>query len=233
MRLIGLIFAMFCLGLGGGSALAAGVTTQVVTVGGVQAILLTPAKPHGAIVLMTGGPGQFTIDAQGETANRNSLVRNRMAFANRGFAVLVPEGNVDVAQAVDFMRKYGKVTLVGTSRGTERSARGIAAGARPDRLVLTSGLLSSASGTADNVENILGSPANLPPTLIVHNRFDQCHVSLPAGVDPFIAWAGGKARVTWLQGGVTQGDACEAMAYHGFNGIDGQMVSAVAGFAAR
>jgi hypothetical protein len=29
------------------------------------------------------------------------------------------------------------------------------------------------------------------------------------------------------------GDPCEARAYHGFNGIDGQVVSAVAAFAGR
>jgi len=39
--------------------------------------------------------------------------------------------------------------------------------------------------------------------------------------------------VSWLSGGVSVGNPCEAQAYHGFNGIDGQVVSAVVGFAAR
>jgi len=48
-----------------------------------------------------------------------------------------------------------------------------------------------------------------------------------------LAWAAGKARVVWLDGGVSEGPGCEAQAHHGFNGIDGQVVAAVAGFAAR
>ena len=131
------------------------------------------------------------------------------------------------------MSKYGPVTLVGTSRGTQRAARGIAAGARPARLVLTSGFLSEASGNSDNVMAILGSPAALPPTLIVHHRHDECKFTAPAGVAPFLAWAKGKARVTWLDGGVSSGNPCEARAHHGFNGIDAAVVSAVASFAAR
>lgn len=52
----------------------------------------------------------------------------------------------------------------------------------------------------------------------------------PAGVDPFIAWAHGKAKVVWLSGGEDSGNPCEADAHHGFAGIDGQVVSAVSGF---
>jgi hypothetical protein len=147
--------------------------------------------------------------------------------------VLVPEGNVNVAAAVRLMAKYGPVTLVGTSRGTQRAARGIAAGARPARLVLTSGFLSDASGDGDNMMAILGSPAALPPTLVVHHRQDGCKRTRPAGVAPFLAWAKGKARVVWLDGGRSSGNPCGAQAHHGFAGIDGAVVSAVAGFAAR
>jgi hypothetical protein len=207
-----------------------------VSVEGVNAALLMPAggKARGAIVLLVGGDGQIGVGADGSIARQgNQLVRTRRAYAARGFAVLVPDGHVNVAAAVKFMGKYGPVTLVGTSRGTQRAARGIAAGARPARLVLTAGFLSNASGAGDNVISILGSPAALPPTLVVHHKQDACRFTLPDGVGAFVAWAKGKARVVWLDGGRSVGPACEARAYHGFNGIDGQVVSAVAGFAAR
>jgi len=207
-----------------------------VSVDGVNAALLMPAggKARGAIVLLAGGDGQIGVGSDGSIARQgNQLVRTRKAYAARGFAVLVPEGNVNVASAVKLMSKYGPVTLVGTSRGTQRAARGIAAGARPARLVLTSGFLSDASGDGDNVVNIVGSPGALPPTLVVHHRQDGCRVTKPEGVAPFVAWAKGRARVAWLDGGVSSGPPCEARSHHGFNGIDGQVVSAVAGFAAR
>jgi hypothetical protein len=211
-----------------------GLAARVVAAGGVNAILITPEAPRGAVILMTGGDGRVRMDADGGTRNDNSLVRNRMVFAGRGFAVLVPEPDVNLASAVEQMRAYGPVTLAGTSRGTQRAARGIAAGARPDRLVLTSGLLSDASGDPDNAEAILGTPAALPPTLIVHHRQDGCRVSSPAGVAPFLAWAGGRARVIWLEGGRDEGNPCQSRGHHGFHGIDGPMVDAVAsGFATR
>ncbi len=225
--LVGLVFSLQ-------TAAAADVSASTVQVGGVSAALLTPPHPHGAIILLAGGNGYIGVGADGAIAHPgNQLVRTRMAYAAHGFAVLVPDCCVDLAAAVSYMGQYGRVTVVATSRGTIRAASGLAAGAHPARLVLTSGLLSDASGRGPNVMRILGSPDALPPTLIVHHRHDECNETLPEGVKPFLDWAGGKARVIWLDGGVSDGDPCEAWAHHGFNGIDMQVVSAVASFAAR
>ena len=213
---------------------AVGIKVTGVRGEGTMAALLTPDKPRGAIILMAGGNGRIGVRSNGTIKKqRNQLVRTRAAYAGRGFAVLVPEGNVNVAAAVKMTRKFGPVTLVGTSRGTQRAACGIAAGARPARLVLTAGFLSNASGDTDNVISILGSPSRLPPTLVIHHRNDQCKRTRPAGVDPFIAWSKGKARVGWLTGGKSKGRFCKPRSHHGFNGIDGAVVSAVSGFAAR
>jgi hypothetical protein len=213
---------------------AADVSASTVQVGGVSAALLTTGRPRGAIILLAGGDGYIGVGADGAIAHPgNQLVRTRMAYAARGFAVLVPDCCVDLAAAVTYMGQYGRVTVVATSRGTQRAARGLAAGARPARLVLTAGFLSDASGDGDNVMRILGSPDALPPTLIVHHRHDECRKTSPEGVKPFLDWAGAKARVVWLDGGVSEGDPCEAWAHHGFNGIDMQVVAAVASFAGR
>jgi hypothetical protein len=228
-----LILALFAL-LAAIPANAAGVEVSGVSVGGVSAALLKPSKPRGAIILMAGGDGYIGVGADGSIQRTgNQLVRTREAYAARGFAVLVPEGDVDVAAAVQMMTQYGKVTLIGASRGTLRAANGIAAGAHPSRLVLMSGFLTNESGSSENVANILTSPAALPPTLVIHHRHDECDKTSPSGVAPFLAWAGGKARVVWLDGGVSEGPPCEAQAYHGFNGIDGRVVAAVSAFATR
>jgi hypothetical protein len=236
-RFANLSVALFIMGaVGGGSTRAAQTAEQGVSVGGVNCVLIKPAKPRASIILLAGGSGRLGVTSDGaiNQLTKNQLVRTRADYAARGLAVLVPDYGVDLSQAVAYMAAIKRpVTLAGTSRGTQRAAHGLAAGARPDRLVLTSGFLSDESGDSDNAVNTLGSPSLLPPTLVVHHRHDGCRKTLPEGVDPFIAWSQGKARVVWLDGGEDDGDGCEAMAHHGFNGLDGRVVSVVAAFALR
>ena len=216
-----------------GITLAPARADETVDISGSRAVLLKPAAVHGSVILMPGGSGAINAGANGEIngLRGNQLVRTRSAYAGRGLAVLVVDAGVNLASAVKYMATIKRpVTVIATSRGTLRAARGIAGGARPDALVLTSGLLSPESGSSENVESILGSPAQLPRTLIIHHRQDGCRLTQPAGVDPFIRWSGGRARVVWLSGGSETGDPCEAFAHHGFNGIDGQVVGTAAGF---
>jgi hypothetical protein len=95
---------------------------------------------------------------------------------------------------------------------------------------VTSGFLSSESGSGYGVTSILGSPASLPRTLVIHHSQDGCRVTLPAGVEPFIKWSAGRARVAWINGGHSLGDPCEAHSHHGFAGQDGQIVGLAGGF---
>ena len=218
-----------------GSALtsARAQTSETVNIGGSSAVLLKPKAPRGSVILMPGGNGSIgaTADGQITQLRGNQLVRTRNAYMARGLAVLVVDSNVNLASAVNYMAQIKRpVTVVATSRGTQRAAQGIAAGARPDALVLTAGFLSPQSGAGINVMSVLGSPALLPRTLVIHHRQDGCRFTLPTGVDPFVAWSGGRARVAWLSGGANEGDACEARSYQGFNGLDGQVVGLAAGF---
>jgi hypothetical protein len=206
---------------------------ETVSVGGSRAVLIKPAAPRASVILLPGGDGAIHAgdggDIHGLTGNQ--LVRTRKAYAARGLAVLVADAGTDLASAVQYMAAIKRpVTVIATSRGTIRAAEGIARGARPDALVLTSGFLSPESGGGENVESILGSPAALPRTLVIHHSQDGCKFTLPAGVDPFIRWSAGRARVRWLSGGADEGNPCEAAAHHGFNGLDGQVVGLAGGF---
>ena len=171
-------------------------SATTVQVGGVQAVLIKPAKPIGSLILLAGGDGRIGVEAGGViTRQGNQLVRTRMAYARKGFAVLVPDRGYELAPLVELMKGVkGPVTVVGTSRGTQWAAEGIAAGARPDKLVLTSGFLSDASTGEPpgnlrrreerNAISLLGSRALLPPTLVVHHRQDKCWLTSPEGVAP-------------------------------------------------
>lgn len=180
-------------------------------------------KPRGSIILMPGGDGDLGITSAGEITSLqgNSLIRNRRAFVAGGFATLALSSSGSPAAAIEAMRKIARpVIVVGTSRAGTRLHRALSA----DGIVLTSGML-------DHFSSNVGSPDALPPTLIVHHRQDGCRVTLPGLVAPFQQWAGARARVVWLEGGVNDGDPCQARGYHGFAGIDGRMVGTVLGFA--
>ena len=206
---------------------------ETVSIGGSRAVLIKPKAVHASVILMPGGNGMINPGENGAIGGLkgNQLVRTRHAYAARGLAVLVVNADVNLASAVQYMAAIKRpVTVIATSRGTQRAAQGIAGGARPDALVLTSGFLSPESGSGQNVESILGSPSALPRTLVIHHRDDACKYTLPAGVEPFIKWSAGRARVRWVSGGGNQGDACQAFAHHGFNGLDGQIVGMACGF---
>lgn len=200
-----------------------------------RALLTMPkGAPKASIILFPGGQGRLRIAADGtlESGENNQLVRTRDAYAARGFAVMTLDLYTDRAAALAYMAKLKRpVVFVATSRGTLRAAEAIKDGVKPDGLVLTAGMLDP-NLRGESVPSILGSPAALPPTLIVHHRMDGCRVTLPGGVEPFAAWSSGKVRKTvWLDGGISTGDPCQARSHHGFNGIDGAVVSAVASFA--
>jgi hypothetical protein len=139
--------------------------------------------------------------------------------------VLVVDTDINLACAVDYMAAIKGPVRRCDKQGHLRVAHEIAGGVKPDALVLTSGFLTEGSGSRQNVVNILGSPRLLPPTLVIGHRHDLCCFTVPAGVEPFIRGAGGKASVKWHSG-----DPCQARGHHGFNGLDGEVVSAAAGF---
>jgi hypothetical protein len=206
---------------------------ETVNIGGSRAVLLKSAAPRASVILMPGGDGQIAAGSGGAIGRLkgNQLVRTRKAYEAHGLAVLVVDADVNLKAAVDYMRAIkGPVTVVGTSRGTLRAAEGIAAGAHPDALVLTSGFLSAESGSGQNVESILGSPSRLPRTLVIHHRQDGCRFTQPAGVEPFIKWSAGRARVVWVDGGSDLGNPCQAKGHHGFAGLDAKVVGLAAAF---
>ena len=166
---IGFLVAAAIVGLVCGPALA----DETVSIGGSRAVLIKPKAPRASVILMPGGDGAIRAGDQGDIhgLTGNQLVRTRHAYAARGLAVLVVDANTPLDGAVQYMAAIKRpVTVIGTSRGTIRAAEGIARGARPDALVLTSGFLSAESGSGQNVMSILGSPSSLPRTLVIHHR---------------------------------------------------------------
>jgi hypothetical protein len=206
---------------------------ETVSIGGVNNILIRHPAARGSIILLTGGDGMLKVTSDGRfsAGETNVLIRNRDAFAAPGFNVLLVDKGTNLAAAIEAMATLKRpVAVVATSSGTLRAAEGLVKGAKPDRLVFTSGLLTEASGSPKNVAGILKNPALLPRTLVVHHRDDGCRLSKPAGAKAFVAWAGKPAELVWISGGVTEGNPCKASAHHGFYGQDTELVSVIVRF---
>src|SRR4029077_2071635 len=160
-----------------------------------SALLDKPNAPRASIILVPGGDGVMAINPDGSFSRLrgNQLVRTRQAYAARDFVTLTIDRDVNIVAAIAYMRKIAApVVLAGTSNGTRRIGSAIAVGARPDAVVLTSGLLQ-------NVQYTIGSPERLPRTLVVHHRNDQCRGTPPYAVEPFKQWGGSKVTVVWLE----------------------------------
>ncbi|WFU07163.1 alpha/beta hydrolase (plasmid) [Rhizobium sp. CB3171] len=207
---------------------------ETITIETTQNILMRASQPKGSILLLTGGDGRLNVsaDARFSDGATNVLIRNRDAFRDKGFNVLLVELGTNLTAATDFMAGLKRpVTIVATSKGTQRAAEGLRQGARPDKLVLTSGFLSKESGPTKSVAAILGKSALLPTTLVIHHPEDNCRFTKPVGVAPFREWAGASAEVKWLSGGSEQGNPCTFSAHHGFAGQDAELVALIADFA--
>lgn len=180
------------------------------------AFLSAAANAQTAAILLPGAGGPVPIDF---------LIRNQGAFAGAGvetFVATSPKEAVGIAAKIKAANR--RVVMVGMSRGGWMAAGALTMGARVDGVVFVSTGL-------DQVRQRIGSPARLPPALVVHHRNDGCDRTRPQDVQGFVAWSGGRARVAWID---TQGreapNPCGPRGAHGFYMQDGPAVRAILSF---
>ena len=209
-----------------------------------------PATAIGSVILLAGGSGILDIDEQGRIQQfaGNHLVRTRAAYVRAGYAVFVPDIASDLKRADRYRfspahasdlallvatarRVAGPVWVIGTSRGAISATTLFTqqAATQPDGLVISSGTLMNHTGPAAADTGDLGRVR--VPVLLLRHRDDACRVTPPADADRFKALLVGAPKVeivTLSGGGPTnpRADPCEANHYHGFTGIDDQVVTA-------
>lgn len=218
-------------------------------------VVLSPPDPKAVVVLFAGGHGGLQIGSNGafKWGSGNFLVRSRQLFADQGLVVAVinapsdrqappylggfrqrPEHAADVRAAMAWLRDSAKVPvwLVGTSRGTQSVAylaTELTGAEGPDGIVLSSTIL-----TDDKGRPVPAMPLGRIgiPVLVVHHEQDGCTHCAFADVPGLMAKLGGAPRKALLsfKGGENRGDPCEAFAYHGFNGLERDVVQQIAGW---
>jgi hypothetical protein len=216
-------------------------------------LVLAPKNPpKAAVILLAGGHGGLQISEDGSFAwgKGNFLVRSRRLFADQSLLTIVVDAPsdrlrppylsgfrgtskhvMDLKAVIAWVRKQANVPiwLVGTSRGTESAAYTatyLSGRDGPDGLVLTSTILS------DNKEfpvTSLQLDRVQIPVLIVHHLDDGCRHCSYAGVSRLMDALinAPKKELIPVQGGVSQGDPCEAWSHHGFNGVESEVVGKI------
>jgi len=207
-----------------------------------------PAKPVATVLLLAGGNGFIHPRRFPDRLNQNFLVRTRARFASNGFLVAIldvpsdhqesglfrwrdsDEHVADIAAAVKWLRAHdpAPVWLVGTSRGSVSAA--YAAAAIPvDGVVLTSSVTRPARRDPTNVmEARLGNIK--APVLIASHKQDECPVTPPEDAERIKSAlsAAPKVDIMLFEGGDSpRSEPCEALAQHGYIGIENKVVDAI------
>lgn len=221
-------------------------------------LLLTPAQPKATVVLFPGGHGGLQIAPDGSIGwgEGNFLVRTRKLFAAQNLAVALvdapsdrqappwlggfrqrPEHAADVKAVIAWLRQHATapIWLVGTSRGTQSVgylATELSGADGPDGVVLTSTILADDKGRA---VPMMPLERIRIPVLVVHHELDACPLCPIAKAPELMTRLVNSPRKELLtfKGGQTKGDPCEAFAYHGYNGIEREVVQRIAGWIER
>ena len=216
-------------------------------------VVLSPHAPKATVILFAGGHGGLQIGSSGSFGwgEGNFLVRTRALFAEQGLLTIVvdapsdrqkppylggfrqtPEHVADIKAVIAWARQQANVPvwLVGTSRGTQSAAfiaTQLSGPDAPDGLVLTSTMLSDDVGRP-----VPAMPLDRVkiPVLVVHHEQDGCKHCAFSAIPGLMEKLGSapKSQMVAFKGGQTRGDPCEALAYHGFNGIERDVVAQIA-----
>lgn len=207
-------------------------------------------RAKATVLLFPGGIGGFGRVEAGRPTSRNFLVRSAGEFVARGYNVAIfgkPSDTpdlgyaerlsdahmTDIREVLAAVRKKSAlpVWLVGTSRGTV-SATAAAIRLQGDiaGLVLTSSIVAWDKTGAVPRQDLA---AIRVPVLVLHHAKDQCRQTLPRDVSYILKGltATPVKKLVMVDGGADPtGDACEALHWHGFIGMEAEAVGLITGW---
>ena len=223
-------------------------------------ILIKPDNPVASVILFAGGHGALGLrsDSTMRWGDLNFLVRTRDSFAAQNFMVAVVDAPSDHQRGMNAIFRMGclhagdisavagylknqvnvPVWLVGTSMGTFSAAAGAITAKGIDGLVLTSTITRAKAGWKIAPSHPNGV-ASMPlmrvkvPTLILSHRKDGCDITPATDAYKLInrLTAAKPVEAALLDGGSPPtSQPCEAMAQHGFLGIETEAVNEIAQF---
>ena len=217
-----------------GQALAQAQDTLIETAryesGDVIPYMLTTSSakpPKYAVIVMPGGEGTLSPEMRSTGIwfryTHNFLIRSRAIFADEQTVTISTDstGSAERMGAIvrDVRSRYPgvQVYIIGTSRSTISTMR------LADSLDgQVEGFVHTASMTGIAR---FDSRQRASRHLLVHHEQDSCRFT-GYGSAQSNSQDYGTELIT-IQGGVSQGDACDAWAHHGFNGVEQETVRAI------
>jgi hypothetical protein len=215
---------------------------------------LSSAMPIGVVILLSGSDGKLALTDQGmsEGASQNFVVRTRQDYTCAGFGAAIPDVPSDQPNGLEGMFRSSEahaqdmqalvawlkskwnvpVWMVSTSRGTISAANAASRSTQngPDGIVLTSCVtVDPGDAGQDSLTNVDLASIRVP-VRVLDNTEDGCPAS------PFSAAEAMAAARSWpfvsVTGGMqpTGGDPCGPLSYHGFYGLDAQVVAEILKF---
>jgi hypothetical protein len=213
---------------------------------GEKVLLAGPENPRAIVFVFAGGPGivGFNSANQITQGGGNFLLRTEPMWLAQGFAFATlgssssllgqrstPAYANAIARAIDFVRSRTNVPvwLVGTSMGSIAAANGAAhLPGRVAGVVLTSSVAAPNKASGESVfSSDLGAIA--VPALVVANRNDTCPIAGPSFAPQILAALARSPRkdIIYVESSEQRSDSCEAMAPHGYLGIEADVVQRI------
>jgi len=239
--------------VGGAAAMDAGAPERTFDLplrgGASQRVLFVmPARVRGTVVMLPGGAGDVGLERSGDIRHDdNFVVRTRALWAQRGYAVLIPD-TIDranlrgvrsspayaelVEDLVAFAHRQapGPVFLLGTSQGSIAATNGAAhAPAGSIAGVVLTESVSVMGGSGETVFSADPQQVRVP-ALIVANRDDRCNVATPQAAPRIAAAmkASRDVRVLMVSGGISRSAKdCGSLTPHGYYGIEDHVVDKI------
>ena len=221
-----------------------------------QKILIEqPNNPVANLILFAGGKGKIKLNSSKYKSNKNFLVRSRQLFIDKGFTTILidspsdKQGKLgmlkgfrnsqkhvqDIKAVISYIRSINNkpIWLVGTSRGTESAAyAAVHLNDKIDGLVLTSSI-SKTNNKGTSVTDLELSKITVP-VLAIHHQQDECKTTKPRVLKDIKrkAYNSSRLQTKLFSGGdePISSNPCQARTYHGYLGIENDVVSYIDSF---
>jgi pimeloyl-ACP methyl ester carboxylesterase len=210
-----------------------------------RTLLLATPNPKALVLLYPGGGGMLRLQGDGSTRNGHTFVRSKDLWAQYGIDAVLVDTPYDlgdlrrgdmrgreehlqrVNEVIDFYRSKLNlpIWIFGHSMGTSTVSNFLNGNLRNQKKIegaIIAGTIRSAS--IDDDVTI--------PLEAIHHFQDSCLGSLPENSKRII---GGRpknlpSKLVLIDGGISEGNECEAFAYHGFNKTEPEFIDAAAQF---